>query len=133
MLLRLLTVTRKKLSGKGATSSVPVQFLSWLLPTLSARGQNLAGSFSTVNFVIKSWNKSHSRQASFVSNYPEALLNQILMFGVNCSIFCCLSSTRKSDGAIFKVAQVHDTHCLSTSSESTTESSPVKIWSFWSF
>lgn len=74
MLLRLQIVTRKKLSGNGVTSTVPVQFLSWLLPTLSARGQNLAGSFSTVNFAIKSWNKSHSRQAGFCFKLSRGLV-----------------------------------------------------------
>ena len=52
----------KKLSGNSVTSFVYVMFLPWLVPSLFARGQNLAGSFNNISLNIKFWKKYNSKQ-----------------------------------------------------------------------
>ena len=69
-----------KRSGNGVTSFVYVMFLSWLVPSLSARGQNLAGSFNNISLNIKFWKKC---------NLKQPIMNEASYF-----IFYCSSSKK---------------------------------------
>ena len=65
------------------------------MPSLSARGRNLTESFNNITLNIKFWKKYNLRESDYVSKYPKAFLNEIVMNEVNYFTIRCSSSKKK--------------------------------------
>ena len=58
------------------------------------KGTKSSGSFNNISLNIKFWKKYHL-SLDYVSKYPKALLNEIVMNKANYFIFRCSSSKKK--------------------------------------
>ena len=87
-------VTRKEIVWKRRNFFCLCYVLTLTSAQSFRKGTKSSGNFNNISLNIKFWKKDHL-SLDYISKYPKALLNEVVMNNANCFIFRCSSSKKK--------------------------------------